>query len=154
MNRLTSMLTIALLLAPAVAGAQQIDPHDPEAAVEQARKDCVEKHRGEDLGPLSVGALCELRGWATLGQHYPSLAERALEAEERANANASKINELRSQLRRERQQTDKLASKLGKQGAKLNRLEGRWPKWATWTLTGVGLVAGGAAGYGLAELLP
>jgi hypothetical protein len=155
MQRLAATaITTLILLAPLAAGAQQIDPHTPKEAVETARQRCLDEHRGEDLGPLSVDTLCELRAWALLGRHYPTLAERALEAERRANERTSKLNEVRKQLRREREHADELSKQLGKQSAKLDRLESRWPTWVSWTATAAAALAGGALTYGVSKLLP
>lgn len=143
---------LAASLVPALALGQSEptpSPHDPEATVERAVRRCKDQWAGKKPipGPFTVSTICELRAWATLGRHYPDLADRALKAEAKLNAARGKIGEVRRQLKRERNHADALARKIGRLEADLGRTH---PRWVTYVSIAGSLLAGVALGFGIA----
>lgn len=154
MRHLTTTIALALVFAPLPlhaddSGGPSIPVANPEAKVESVQQSCERRYAGQQLGSLDPATFCEVYAWSEIGQHYPALLEVARELERQYNKRAGELEEARKQLRRERQQTDRLSKQLGKQQAKLDWLEGRVPQWVPYVASAGALLVGGAIGYGV-----
>jgi hypothetical protein len=158
MRRIAYTLALATVLAPLPLRADETDPNipvaNPKAKVQSVRQSCERRYEGQQLGSLEPATFCEVYAWSEIGQSYPALLDVARKLEKQYNKQAGKLEETRQQLRAERQHADELSKEIGKQSARVDRLKKRWPQWATWALSAGTLLVGGAAGVGLAKLLP
>jgi len=150
--RLTTLLTLAPLLVPSTLAAQdtpEIPVPNPSSKVESIRGECERRYEGQSLGSIEPSAYCKVVAWSELGQHYPALLRAARTLQERHNERTGKLNEARQQLRRERQQTDRMARRIGKLESTVER---QVPKWVPYVASAGALFAGGAIGYGVGSL--
>jgi len=152
MTRLTAIaLALVVVLTPAVtlADAPDVPVANPSAKVESVRESCESRYAGQSLGSLQPSTYCEVYAWSELGKHYPELLDVARELQRQYNERTGELNETRKQLRRERQQTDKLSARIGQKDAEISR---QMPRWIGYIAGAGALLVGGAIGYGIGQI--
>jgi len=152
MTRLTAaLLTLTTLVAPLPSHADdtRIPVPNPRDKAETIRAECERKYSGDRLGSIKPSTYCKVVAWSEIGQHYPDLLKTARDLERRYNQRGARLQEAREQLRRERQQTDKLAERIGQQQAEIDR---QMPRWIAYVASAGAILVGGAIGYGIGQL--